>query len=66
MRELWKALPAEKRGHWAEDVEAMQTRLSKDLDAGDVVLVKASLSMRLGRLVDAIRKMRQGPAQSEL
>ena len=66
MRELWNALPDEKRGHWAEDVDAMQTRLSKDLDAGDVVLVKASLSMRLGRLVDAIRKMRQGAAQSEL
>ncbi|SFQ41343.1 UDP-N-acetylmuramoyl-tripeptide--D-alanyl-D-alanine ligase [Roseivivax halotolerans] len=60
MHALWKALPREKQGHWAEDVQSMQARLARDLDAGDVVLVKGSLSMGLGRLVDAIRKMRQG------
>ncbi|MHA6324346.1 UDP-N-acetylmuramoyl-tripeptide--D-alanyl-D-alanine ligase [Roseivivax sp. CAU 1753] len=60
MRALWQALPETQRGHWAPEVEDMRLRLARDLDAGDVVLVKASLSMGLGRLVDAIRKMRHG------
>ncbi|QFS83628.1 UDP-N-acetylmuramoyl-tripeptide--D-alanyl-D-alanine ligase [Roseivivax sp. THAF40] len=64
MHALWQALPTDKRGHWAEDVDGMRARLARDLDAGDVVLVKASLSMGLGRLVDAIRKMRQGAEPS--
>ncbi|SIT03764.1 UDP-N-acetylmuramoyl-tripeptide--D-alanyl-D-alanine ligase [Roseivivax lentus] len=64
MHALWTALPAERRGHWTEEADAMRARLARDLDAGDVVLVKASLSMGLGRLVDAIRKMRQGAAPS--
>ena len=31
--------------------------LRQKLDAGDVVLAKGSLSMKLGLIVDAIRKM---------
>ncbi|MCE0503847.1 UDP-N-acetylmuramoyl-tripeptide--D-alanyl-D-alanine ligase [Roseivivax sp. GX 12232] len=64
MRALWEALPPEKRGRATETAEEMQAQLARDLDAGDVVLVKASLSMGLGRLVDAIRKMRQGAEPS--
>ncbi len=62
MRNLWAKLPLEKRGHWTETSDKMAERVMHDLDAGDVVLAKGSLSMGLGRVVDAIRKMRQAPA----
>jgi UDP-N-acetylmuramoyl-tripeptide--D-alanyl-D-alanine ligase len=43
----------------------MAEGLRHDLDAGDVVLVKGSLSMALARVVDAIRKMGQAPATED-
>ncbi len=54
---LYMALPAAKRGDWAEDAAAMVPHVRRHLDAGDVVLVKASLSTGLARVVDAIRKL---------
>ncbi|MGR3369015.1 MAG: UDP-N-acetylmuramoyl-tripeptide--D-alanyl-D-alanine ligase [Sagittula sp.] len=65
MRALWLKLPREKRGHWTETSDKMAERVARDLDAGDVVLAKGSLSMGLGRVVDAIRKMRQAPADMD-
>lgn len=68
MLALYEALPLDKRGRWAETSEQMAARVARDLDAGDVVLVKGSLSMGLARVVDAIRKLGQGagqPAQGE-
>ncbi len=60
MKALYDALPTEKRGRWGKTSAEMAEGVRHDLDAGDVVLVKASLSMGLGRVVDVIRKMRQG------
>ncbi|MCL3882330.1 UDP-N-acetylmuramoyl-tripeptide--D-alanyl-D-alanine ligase [Marivita sp. GX14005] len=60
MRHLHEALPQEKRGHWCESAEEMAARLPRVLDAGDVVMVKGSLSMGLARVVDAIRNMGEG------
>jgi UDP-N-acetylmuramoyl-tripeptide--D-alanyl-D-alanine ligase len=65
MRHLWDALPEVKRGRCCETAAEMVGHLASELDAGDVVLVKGSLSVGLGRVVDAIRKMGHAPAGEE-
>lgn len=57
MRELYEALPETQRGRWAQTSAEIVQGVRRDLDAGDVVLAKGSLSMKLGLIVDAIRKM---------
>lgn len=57
MAHLYEALPSEKRGRWSENVDGMVDGIAKDLDAGDVVMAKGSLSMGMARLVDAIKKL---------
>jgi UDP-N-acetylmuramoyl-tripeptide--D-alanyl-D-alanine ligase len=65
MQHLWEALPEDKRGRWCATSAEMAEGLRGDLDAGDVILVKGSLSMALARVVDAIRKMGQAPADED-
>jgi UDP-N-acetylmuramoyl-tripeptide--D-alanyl-D-alanine ligase len=57
MKSLYDLLPAHQRGEWAETAADLLPALSSHLDSGDVVLAKGSLSMKLGLIVDAIRKM---------
>lgn len=57
MRALYSVLPEHQRGVWVETSEEMLNGLRGRLDSGDVVLAKGSLSMKLGLIVDAIRKM---------
>ncbi|MEL6465447.1 MAG: UDP-N-acetylmuramoyl-tripeptide--D-alanyl-D-alanine ligase [Pseudomonadota bacterium] len=57
MQHLHAALPAERQGLWTETADEMVAQVRRQLDSGDVVLVKGSLSMQLARIVDAIRKM---------
>lgn len=57
MKSLHALLPEHQRGHWAETSSELIGSLRGDLDAGDCVLAKGSLSMKLGLVVDAIRKM---------
>jgi UDP-N-acetylmuramoyl-tripeptide--D-alanyl-D-alanine ligase len=63
MQHLHEALPQSQRGIWCATSGEMAAQLPRHLDAGDVVLVKGSLSMALGRVVDAIRDMGQGSAR---
>ncbi|KZX98084.1 glutamate ligase domain-containing protein [Sulfitobacter sp. HI0023] len=57
MKALYDLLPEQLRGDWTESAEEMADGIRGRLDAGDVVLAKGSLSMKLGLVVDAIRKM---------
>ncbi len=57
MKSLHALLPEHQRGDWFATSEEMLTGLRTRLDSGDVVLAKGSLSMKLGLIVDAIRKM---------
>jgi len=57
MRSLYDLLPDHKRGDWTETSAEMLLGLRTRLDSGDVVLAKGSLSMKLGAVVDGIRKM---------
>ncbi|MEQ6248431.1 UDP-N-acetylmuramoyl-tripeptide--D-alanyl-D-alanine ligase [Sulfitobacter sp. HNIBRBA3233] len=57
MKSLHALLPEHQRGDWAETSAELVEGLRHKLDAGDVVLAKGSLSMKLGLIVDAIRKM---------
>ncbi|CUH19540.1 UDP-N-acetylmuramoyl-tripeptide--D-alanyl-D-alanine ligase [Jannaschia seosinensis] len=55
MQHLHDALPPDRRGHHAPDAEAMAAALRDAVAPGDAVLVKGSLSMRMGVLVDGLR-----------
>ncbi|MEL6450983.1 MAG: UDP-N-acetylmuramoyl-tripeptide--D-alanyl-D-alanine ligase [Pseudomonadota bacterium] len=66
MHHLHSALPAEKQGLWTDTAEEMAAQVPKRLDSGDVVLAKGSLSMKLARVVDAIRKMGHPGAKGTL
>jgi UDP-N-acetylmuramoyl-tripeptide--D-alanyl-D-alanine ligase len=57
MKSLYELLPVHQRGLWAETSAEVLPELRGLLDPGDVVLAKGSLSMKLGSIVDAIRKM---------
>ena len=62
MRALHAALPGGKRGDWYETSSELLPRLRDLVGSGDAVLAKGSLSMKLGLVVDAIRKMGHGNA----
>ncbi|MGZ2258395.1 UDP-N-acetylmuramoyl-tripeptide--D-alanyl-D-alanine ligase [Roseobacter sp. A03A-229] len=65
MRSLYDILPEAQRGDWFATSEEVLPMLKRRLDSGDVVLAKGSLSMKLGLIVDAIRKMGHAPLDVE-
>jgi UDP-N-acetylmuramoyl-tripeptide--D-alanyl-D-alanine ligase len=55
-RELWEALPSERRGGYAETSAALTADVIGALRAGDAVMVKGSLGSRMGPLVKALTR----------
>jgi len=66
MRHLHDALPTDKRGEWHETAAELAPEMRKLVHAGDVVMVKGSLSMKMALVVDAMTKLSQsGQAKRE-
>ncbi|MDB6175938.1 UDP-N-acetylmuramoyl-tripeptide--D-alanyl-D-alanine ligase [Paracoccus sp. Z330] len=59
MQHLFDALPAEKRGVWAENSAELAAQAGSLVQDGDIVLVKGSKSSRISTVVDALRKSGQ-------
>lgn len=55
MRSLWDALPASRRGAYAENSTALAPQVMAALKAGDTVLVKGSNGAKMSVILDAIR-----------
>jgi UDP-N-acetylmuramoyl-tripeptide--D-alanyl-D-alanine ligase len=57
MRALWQALPASRRGGYAEDSAALESQVLSAIRAGDVVMVKGSLGSRMAPIVKALQRL---------
>jgi UDP-N-acetylmuramoyl-tripeptide--D-alanyl-D-alanine ligase len=56
MGALWQALPASRRGGYAEDSAALEAQVLPAIRAGDVVMVKGSLGSRMATIVKALQR----------
>lgn len=57
MRALWQAVPAGRRGGYADDSGALEGQVLSAVRAGDAVMVKGSLGSRMGRIVKALQRL---------
>ena len=55
MKNLWDALPQDRRGAYAESSAALAPKLAAALMPGDTVLVKGSLGSRMTVIVEALK-----------
>jgi UDP-N-acetylmuramoyl-tripeptide--D-alanyl-D-alanine ligase len=61
MHALWQALPAERRGGYAETAAALESAVLGEIHAGDAVMVKGSLGSKMAPIVTALtRKFSSG------
>jgi UDP-N-acetylmuramoyl-tripeptide--D-alanyl-D-alanine ligase len=56
MQNLWKALPAGRRGGYASDSTALESQVLPAIRAGDAVMVKGSLGSRMAPIVKALQR----------
>jgi UDP-N-acetylmuramoyl-tripeptide--D-alanyl-D-alanine ligase len=56
MQALWQALPAGRRGGYAENSAALEAQVLPAIRAGDVVMVKGSLGSRMAPIVKALQR----------
>ncbi len=63
MRALWEALPASRRGVYAETSAALEPHVLAALQPGDAIMVKGSLGSRMAPIVKALasRYRREAP-----
>jgi UDP-N-acetylmuramoyl-tripeptide--D-alanyl-D-alanine ligase len=61
MHSLWQALPASRRGGYAEDSAALEAQVLPAIRAGDVVMVKGSLGSRMAPIVRALQRVYPQP-----
>ncbi|HVX92255.1 MAG TPA: UDP-N-acetylmuramoylalanyl-D-glutamyl-2,6-diaminopimelate--D-alanyl-D-alanine ligase [Xanthobacteraceae bacterium] len=67
MRELWQALPSERRGGYADTASALEALVLSAVGPGDVVMVKGSLGSRMGPIAKAlVRTYPQGEPEQAL
>jgi UDP-N-acetylmuramoyl-tripeptide--D-alanyl-D-alanine ligase len=68
MRNLWQALPAGRRGGYADDSAALESQVLSAIRAGDVIMVKGSLGSRMAPLVKALQRTypHQDPGEDRL
>jgi UDP-N-acetylmuramoyl-tripeptide--D-alanyl-D-alanine ligase len=57
MHSLWQALPASRRGGYAEDSAALEAQVVPVIRSGDVVMVKGSLGSRMAPIVKALQRV---------
>jgi UDP-N-acetylmuramoyl-tripeptide--D-alanyl-D-alanine ligase len=56
MRALWDALPASRRGSYAENAAALEPAVLDAVHAGDAVMVKGSFGSKMGPIVKALER----------
>jgi UDP-N-acetylmuramoyl-tripeptide--D-alanyl-D-alanine ligase len=56
MHALWQALPASRRGGYAETSTALEAQVLPAIRAGDAVMVKGSLGSRMAPIVKALQR----------
>ena len=57
MQALWQALPAGRRGGYAESSAALEAQVVSAMRAGDAVMVKGSLGSRMAPIVKALQRL---------
>jgi len=55
MQNLWKGLPADRRGAYADNSADLESAVLSALRPGDVLMVKGSNGSRMGRIVEALK-----------
>lgn len=56
MEALWQKLPDALKAHYREEAKELAELLTKEVQPGDVVMIKGSLGTRMGPLVEALKK----------
>ena len=55
MKALWRVIPIENRGVYAEASDGLKAALAGDVAPGDAIMIKGSLGSRMGPLVEMLR-----------